>query len=129
MKTELAMNTALETVSEAAVAGAWETVCRMDDLLPNVGACALVAKHHQVALFRVSDGEQVFAIANYDPKSGANVLSRGIIGDVKGELVVASPLYKHHYSLLNGRCLEDQHIQVPTYKVRVKNNSIQVALP
>ena len=126
MKTAVAIETMID---HTAVAGAWETVCRLEELLPNVGACALVAKHHQVALFRVSDGEQVFAIANYDPKSRANVLSRGIVGDVKGELVVASPLYKHHYNLLTGQCLEDRGIRVPTYKVRVTNDLIQVALP
>jgi len=126
MKTTVAIETINE---ETAVADAWETVCRLDDLLPNVGVCALVAEYHQVALFRVSDGEQVFAIANYDPKSRANVLSRGIVGDVKGELVVASPLYKHHYNLLTGQCLEDRGIRVPTYQVRVKNDLIQVALP
>ena len=44
---------------------------------------------------------------NHDPRSGANVIGRGIVGSVKGELVVASPLYKQHYCLRSGRCLED----------------------
>ena len=42
---------------------------------------------------------QVYALDNFDPHSGANVLSRGIVGDLSGELVVASPVYKHHFSL------------------------------
>jgi nitrite reductase (NADH) large subunit len=38
-------------------------------------------------------------------KERAHVLSRGIVGELRGERVVASPLYKHHYSLATGRCL------------------------
>ena len=50
---------------------------------------------------------RVHAIGNHDPASDANVLSRGIVGDIGGELVVASPMYKQHFSLLTGRCLEE----------------------
>jgi len=56
-------------------------------------------------VFRVRDA--VFAIGNYDPASDANVLSRGIVGDIGGEIVVASPIYKQHFSLITGRCLEE----------------------
>ena len=59
--------------------------------------CALL-DGQQVAMFRV--GDAVHAIGNHDPASGANVLSRGIVGDVAGELVVASPMYKQHFSLV-----------------------------
>ena len=79
-------------------------VCRLDDIVPDTGVCALVAGE-QVAIFRVDD--EVFAIGNRDPFSGANVLSRGIVGDLNGELVVASPVYKQHFSLRTGRCIED----------------------
>lgn len=88
-------------------------VCRLDDILPDAGACALVGGE-QVAVFRV--GEKVFAIGNRDPFSGANVLSRGIVGDLNGELVVASPVYKQHFSLLDGRCIEDASVSVPVYR-------------
>ena len=71
-------------------------VCELDQILENAGVCALVGGE-QVAIFRV-DGK-VHAVGNKDPFSGANVLSRGIVGDVKGELVVASPIYKQHFSL------------------------------
>jgi nitrite reductase/ring-hydroxylating ferredoxin subunit len=33
---------------------------------------------------------------------------RGIIGDLQGERVIASPIYKQHFSLATGRCLEDK---------------------
>ena len=87
-------------------------LCELDDILPGTGVCALV-DGRQLAVFRVRDG--VFAIDNLDPMSGANVLSRGLTGDLNGELVVASPIYKHHYCLKTGRCLEDATVGVQAY--------------
>jgi assimilatory nitrate reductase catalytic subunit len=98
-------------------------VCRLDDIVPDTGVCALVGGD-QVAIFRVE--ETVYAVGNRDPFSGANVLSRGIVGDVKGELVVASPIYKQHFSLLTGRCLEDATMRIPVYAARVKEGVVVV---
>ncbi|HTR58785.1 MAG TPA: nitrite reductase small subunit NirD [Casimicrobiaceae bacterium] len=98
-------------------------ICRLDDIVPDTGVCALVAGK-QVAVFRV--GEKVFAIGNRDPFSGANVLSRGIVGDLRGELVVASPVYKQHFSLLTGRCIEDDSVSVPVYQARVDDADVLV---
>jgi NAD(P)H-dependent nitrite reductase small subunit len=82
-------------------------VCTLDDILDGAGACALV-DGEQLAVFRV--GEEVFALENHDPWSGANVLARGIVGDLQGQLVVASPVYKQHFNLRTGRCLEDESV-------------------
>jgi assimilatory nitrate reductase catalytic subunit len=99
------------------------SVCRLEDIVPGTGVCALVGGE-QVAVFRV--GEEIHAIGNRDPFSGANVLSRGIVGDLKGELVVASPVYKQHFSLLTGRCLEDATQRVPVYGARVEEGRVVV---
>ena len=101
----------------------WHRVCDLEDILPNAGVCALI-DGLQIAVFRVAN--ELFAIDNGDPASGANVLSRGIVGDLKGELVVASPLYKHHYSLRTGRCLEDPDTPVCVYPVRVAQGCVWV---
>jgi assimilatory nitrate reductase catalytic subunit len=98
-------------------------VCRLDDIVPDTGVCALVAGE-QVAVFRVEDN--VYAVGNHDPISGANVLSRGIVGDVKGELVVASPIYKQHFSLLTGRCVEDATVRIPVYAARVEEGAVVI---
>ena len=98
-------------------------VCRFADILQNGGVCALV-EGQQVAVFRVD--EQVYAIGNRDPFSGANVLSRGIVGDLKGELVVASPLYKQHFSLLTGRCIEEEGVTVPVYAASVRGADVLI---
>ena len=101
-----------------------QRVCRLDEIVPNTGVCAFV-DGKQVAVFRLDD-DRVFALGNRDPFSGANVLSRGIVGDLKGELVVASPIYKQHFSLLTGRCLEDESVSVPIYRVLVDGADVIV---
>jgi nitrite reductase (NADH) small subunit len=98
-------------------------VCRLDDIVPETGVCALVAGE-QVAIFRIH--QEVYAIGNRDPFSGANVLSRGIVGDLNGELVVASPVYKQHFSLLTGRCIEDPSVSVPVYRAQVEGADVQI---
>ena len=105
----------------------WTFVCRVDDIVPNTGVCALV-EGRQVAIFRLDDGS-VHAIDNHDPFSEANVLSRGIVGDLKGEVVVASPVYKQHFSLATGQCLEDAAVRVAVFPVRVDGERISVSVP
>jgi len=98
-------------------------ICRLDDIVPDTGVAALVGGE-QIALFRID--QEIYAIGNRDPFSGANVLSRGIVGDLNGELVVASPVYKQHLSLLSGRCIEDPSVSVPVYRARVEGADIQI---
>ena len=103
----------------------WTTVCSLSDIPPNAGAAARV-DGKQVAIFRF--GDEVFAIDNFDPCSGANVLSRGIIGSIGDELVVASPIYKQHFVLATGICLEDADKSVNAYHVRIEDNCVQLSL-
>jgi nitrite reductase (NADH) small subunit len=102
----------------------WTAVCPLDDIVPNTGVCALISGR-QVAVFRVSD-DRIYALSNYDPFSKANVLSRGIVGDIKGELVVASPVYKQHFSLASGQCIEDAAVKVTSFAARVSNGIVEV---
>ncbi|HLX80340.1 MAG TPA: nitrite reductase small subunit NirD [Burkholderiales bacterium] len=99
-------------------------VCPLEDIVPNAGVAALV-DGEQVAVFRLDD-DSVHAVGNLDPFSGANVLSRGIVGDLKGGLVVASPVYKQHFSLLTGRCVEDATARIPVYAARVEEGWVVV---
>ena len=104
----------------------WTDVCSVSDLQENSGVCALV-NGLQVAIFYLSTDEQgVYAIGNYDPIGKANVLSRGIIGDIKGHKVVASPLYKQHFDLQTGACLEDEWVTVPVYACQIEGGRVQV---
>ena len=105
----------------------WIPVCRLKDIVPNTGVCALV-HGRQVAVFRLED-DQLFALDARDPFSKANVLSRGIVGDLKGDVVVASPVYKQHFSLKTGRCLEDESVRVDVFPVRLEGHTVWVAQP
>lgn len=105
----------------------WTDLCALSDLPPNAGLAARLGDT-QIALFHLPDSdEEVFALANFDPKSGANVLARGILGDLHGQRVVASPLYKHHYRLSDGQCLEDEGVKVPVWAVRIESGRVLIA--
>ena len=107
----------------------WQAVCERADLVAGSGVCALVGTE-QVALFYLpEEGQAVFALGNRDPIGRANVLSRGIVGDVDGQLVVASPLYKQHFSLATGACLEDPEARVEVYNVRLEGESVLIGRP
>lgn len=106
----------------------WQTVCQLDDLVENSGICALV-NGEQVAIFYLPGHRQkLYALGNWDPIGKANVLYRGILADIEGELSVASPLYKQHFSLVNGRCLEDDAVVVPVYEVALDGETVVIGL-
>lgn len=78
-------------------------VCHVNELLPTRGVAALI-DGEQVALFRV--GGEVFAVQQRDPYSGAQVMSRGIVGTRGDRVTVASPMFKQVFDLTTGECLE-----------------------
>ena len=105
----------------------WTPVCPLPDLLPERGVCALVGGV-QVAVFRSHDGT-LYAVSNYDPFSGAFVLSRGIMGS-RGEVpTVASPIGKQVFDLRTGECLDSPGVRVPVAEVRVTGGVVEVARP
>ena len=103
----------------------WTRVCAVTDLTPDCGVAALV-DGCAVAVFRLSGTDEVLAIANRDPFSGASVLSRGIVGS-KGDVVtVASPIYKQRFDLHTGVCLDDPSVTVRVHDTRVVDGWIEV---
>ncbi|PRX44199.1 nitrite reductase (NADH) small subunit [Prauserella shujinwangii] len=106
----------------------WVRVCEVDAVLRGGGVAALLADGTQVAVFRTQHDE-FFALSNRDPFSGAAVLSRGIVGDVGGVPVVASPVYKQQFDLTSGVCVEDGGVRVRTFPVRVADGVVHVGSP
>jgi nitrite reductase (NADH) small subunit len=107
----------------------WFDICNIDDILPTMGRCALF-NDKQVAIFRVFNKcgtEQFYAIDNFCPFSHSNTLSRGLTGSIENKIVVASPLYKQHFELSTGLCLEDESVRVKTYPVRLSGCTVQLA--
>ena len=102
----------------------WVEVCGYDDIYPDTGVCALI-EGRQVAIFRLADGT-LHAVSNYDPFSGANVLSRGLVGDRAGEPKIASPIYKQTFNLRTGICNEDASVRLDVYRVRRRRGVVEV---
>jgi NAD(P)H-dependent nitrite reductase small subunit len=93
----------MSTVTDQTIA---VRVCAIDDLEVERGRAALLGDA-QVALFLLVDGS-VHAVSNLDPYSGANVISRGIVGTRGDAPTVASPLHKQVFDLRTGECLDPQ---------------------
>ncbi len=105
----------------------WVDVCALHDLPENMGAAALVGDI-QIALFYIKKLDQVFALNNFDPFSEASVLSRGIVGSIGEELVIASPIYKEHFNLQTGQCVEDESVSIDTYPVKITDGRVMLGL-
>lgn len=102
----------------------WAPVCRLTDLEVERGVAALV--HGQaVAIFR-TDETTVYALANPDPFDRHQVLAKGIVGVADGVPFVASPQHKHGFDLRTGQCLDDAHVCVAAYDVKVVDGVVLV---
>jgi nitrite reductase (NADH) small subunit len=105
----------------------WSGVCSVETLTPDRGVAALLGDQ-QVAVFLISPGEEVLAIDNIDPFSGAAVLSRGIVGSIGDTLTIASPVHKQRFDLRTGRCIDVPDVAVATFPARMVDGRVQVAV-
>lgn len=102
-------------------------MCRLAELEVARGVTALV--HGQaIAIFRAFDDE-VYALGNHDPfakGAAGGGIAKGIVG-LRGDVpFVGSPAHKHGFDLRTGRCLEDGHVAVPAYDVKVVEGVVLV---
>ena len=95
----------------------FKKVCQLNDLIDKAGIPALLDTT-PIALFYVKG--KVYALDNFDPIGQASVMSRGIVGSIKGQLVVASPLYKEHYDLVTGQCVENSEVKLAVFPVELR---------
>ncbi len=102
----------------------WTAVCAVEAVPEYAGVAALL-DGVQVAILHLP-GDRWYALSNWDPCSGAAVLSRGIVGDAGGVPVVASPVYKERFALDSGQCLDAEGVSVPRYEVRVREGVVEV---
>jgi len=120
------MNTSRETPA-AKRGNDWRELCGQRDLVAESGVVALL-DGRQIALFYLprQAERQLYAVDNRDPKSSANVIGRGIVGQLGGELVIASPLYKQHFRLADGSCVEYPEQRLRTWPVRLRGDRVEV---
>nr|WP_314422203.1 nitrite reductase large subunit NirB [uncultured Erwinia sp.] len=104
----------------------WVELCDLQAIPPNAGMAARLA-NRQIALFHLpAHPQQVFALSNHEPDSDANVLARGLVGDVKGEPVVISPLYKQRFRLHDGHSVDGGPSALSVWPVKVENGRVWV---
>lgn len=104
--------------------GDWHPVCPVGALEVNRGATALV--HGQaIAIFRLPDAT-VYALGNHDPFAKTSAIAKGIVGIRDGVPFVASPAHRHGFDLRTGKCLDDPHVTIPAYEVRVLDGLVHV---
>ncbi len=99
-------------------------VCRFDQV-PREGGVAVLVAGRAVAIFRTWNGN-IHATCNYDPWSGASVLSRGIVGTRGERDVVSSPMHKQAFDLRTGVCLEDESVVLETFDCQVVDGVVWV---
>jgi nitrite reductase (NADH) small subunit len=106
--------------------GEWQPVCRVVELEVGRGVTALV--HGQaIAIFRTGD-DSVYALGNHDPfaRAAAGGIAKGIVGRRGDVPFVGSPAHRHAFDLRSGRCLDDAHVSVPAYAVKVVEGVVMV---
>lgn len=121
----------LENKSNDTVNGTWVSVCSEQDLVANSGVCVLLGKQ-QIAVFCMVNYAQeisLYACDNFDPIGKANVLSRGILCSIGDTPCISSPLYKQHYSLIDGLCLEQLEVSVSVYPVKLEQGVVSLFAP
>jgi nitrite reductase (NADH) large subunit len=106
----------------------WVRVGSVDDF-PIDGGRTIRHGAAEVAVFRFASRGEWYATQNTCPHKKEAVLSRGILGDQKGEPKVACPLHKKTFSLASGAGLNDEAYRIATFPVRVEGDDVFVELP
>lgn len=111
----------------------WVAVCDADQLTVDRGVAALV-RDDLVAVFRLSsvngEGEPWYAVDHLDPRTGAAVMARGMVGSVDTggtpTDIVVSPIHKQRYDLATGAGLDDE-TSLRTWRVQTVDGMVWVS--
>lgn len=106
----------------------WQDLCARGDLVPGSGVAVKIGDQSAALYWPEAGGETLFAMAHRDPFSRAEVLAWGLLCEQGGDWAVASPLYKQHFRLRDGVCLEQPEVVLPTWPVRFKGDRVEVGL-
>ena len=107
----------------------WQAICSVNDLVPGSGVAVLVGDKAVAVFYLPDESPTVYALDNWDPISRASVMSRGIVGDIGGELVVAAPVYKQHFSLIDGHCFEKPEFILRVWPARLVEGQLELQQP
>jgi nitrite reductase (NADH) small subunit len=105
----------------------WFPVCSTDDVPANGGVCVKY-NEEQIALFNFARRNEWHATQNLCPHRMQMVLSRGMIGSQNGEPKIACPFHKKTFSLIDGRCINDEECAIKIYPVKVENDHVYIGV-
>lgn len=94
--------------------------------------CGSTIKYNdvQIAVFNFTSRGEWYATQNLCPHKFEMALSRGLIGDSKGEPKVSCPFHKKNFSLKTGKCLSgDEDLNILTFPVKIEDGYVFVGLP
>jgi nitrite reductase (NADH) small subunit len=104
-----------------ATATKWQSVCRIEDIPEEGGACVLF-QGQQIAVFNFTSLGKWFATQNECPHRQQMAISRGMIGTAGDVPKVACPFHKKTFSLENGACLNDETCgDLQVFEVKVED--------
>jgi len=115
-------------------------ICPVSALEVERGAAALLPDGTQIGVFLLDDGS-VHAVQQHDPYSGANILSRGLVGShlipgedgAEGVIVptLSSPMYKQVWNLDSGDVIDAggrEALPIDVFDVEVRDGHVHVAV-
>ncbi len=99
------------------------------DKFPQDGGACVKYKDEQIAVFNFTSMGEWYATQNLCPHKQQMALSRGLIGDAKGEPKVACPFHKKQFSLKSGDCLDDHDCEsIKTYPIKIEEDMVYIGI-
>lgn len=106
----------------------WVAVGKTSDFAENVGSPILYGDS-QLAVFNNAQRGEWYCTQNMCPHKQAFVLSQGLVGDSKGTPKVACPLHKKQFGLETGAEINGGDLQILTFQVDIRDDTVFVELP
>lgn len=106
----------------------WFKAAKIEDIPVNGGACVKV-QDKQIALFYLQNKDELYACQNLCTHKKQMILSRGIVGDKKGEPMITCPLHKKSFSLKTGNNLNNEDYRIRIYSVKLEDGFVYIELP
>ncbi|BDD00667.1 nitrite reductase small subunit NirD [Persicobacter psychrovividus] len=106
----------------------WVNVGTAEDFISGLGRAVLI-DGRQIAVFYCGTTKRFYASDNMCPHKQQMILARGIIGDKKGEPMVACPFHKKAFSLEDGRNLQGEALHISIYEIKEEDAKVWVSVP
>ncbi len=105
----------------------WIYACSTDEVPGNGGVCVKY-NDEQIALFHFARRNEWYASQNECPHRKQMAISRGMLGSQDNEPKVACPFHKKTFSLLTGKCLNDDECALKIYPVKVEEEKVFIGI-